>query len=101
MIVYNVTIKVNELIKEEWLTWLKKEHIPEIIATGCFEQAVILSLLEVDDAEGPTFTIQYQAPSKAMYNLYIENFSAKMKQKSFDRWGDNFIAFRSVMQIVN
>ena len=101
MIVYNVTIKVNEIIKDEWLAWLKNEHIPEIIATGCFQQAVILRLLEVDDAEGPTFTVQYQAPSKAIYNLYIEKFSGKMKQKSFDRWGDKFIAFRSVMQIVN
>ena len=54
MIIYNVTIKVQESIKAEWLTWLKAEHIPEVIATGCFTHAVILQLLEVDTSEGPT-----------------------------------------------
>ncbi|MEP7256261.1 MAG: DUF4286 family protein [Ferruginibacter sp.] len=101
MFVYNVTIKVHESIKTEWLTWLKEEHIPEIIKTGCFKQATILRLLETDDTEGPTYAIQYQAESKAMYNQYIEKFAGIMRQKSFDKWGDKFIAFRSVMQVVN
>ena len=101
MFVYNVTIKVQDSIKNEWLTWLKEEHIPEVIDTGCFKQATILQLLETDDAEGPTYAIQYPAESKAMYNQYIEKFAGIMRQKSFDKWGDKFIAFRSVMQVVN
>ena len=101
MIIYNVTIKVHDSIKEEWLAWLKNEHIPEVIDTGCFTRATILRLLEVDDSEGPTYAIQYVAESKALYNRYIENFAGIMRQKSFDKWGDKFIAFRSVMQVVN
>ena len=100
MIIYNVTIKVHDSIKAEWLTWLKEEHIPEVIATGCFTTATILHLLEVDDSEGPTYAIQYRAESKAIYNQYIEKFAGIMRQKSFDKWGDKFIAFRSVMQVV-
>lgn len=101
MIIYNVTIKVQEPIKNEWLMWLKEEHIPEIIKTECFTHAVILQLLEVDDSEGPTYAIQYFAESKSLYNKYIENYAPKMRQKGLDKWGDQFIAFRSVMQIVN
>ncbi len=101
MFVYNVTIKIQDSIKNEWLTWLKEEHIPEVIDTGCFKKATILQLLETDDTEGPTYTVQYQAESKAMYDHYIENFAGIMRQKSFGKWGDKFIAFRSVMQVVN
>lgn len=101
MFIYNVTIKVQYSIKEKWLSWLKEEHIPEVINTGCFTHAVILLLLEVDDSEGPTYAIQYHAESKSLYNNYIQNHAAKMRQKSFDQWGDQFIAFRSVMQVVN
>ena len=101
MIIYNVTIKVHHSIHDQWLHWLKEEHIPEIINTGCFTHANILELLEVDTIEGPTYAVQYIAESKAQYNLYIENFSAEMRQKAFNKWGDQFIAFRSVMQIVN
>ena len=101
MFIYNVTIKVQESIKNEWLHWLKEEHIPEVVGTGCFTHAVILRLMEVDDSEGPTYAIQYHAQSKALYNNYIENHAPGMRQKSFDKWGDKFIAFRSVMQVVN
>ena len=101
MIIYNITIKVEESIKEKWLTWLKEEHIPDIINTGCFTHAAILKLLEVDETEGPTYAVQYFCESKSLYNNYIANHAAEMRQKGFDKWGDKFIAFRSVMQVVN
>jgi hypothetical protein len=101
MIIYNVTIKVQQSIQDDWLQWLKEEHIPELIKTGCFTHAVILRLMEVDETEGPTYAVQYFAESRGLYNNYIENHAAQMRQQGFDKWGDKFIAFRSVMQVVN
>lgn len=101
MFIYNVTIKVAAKISEEWVNWLQQEHIPEVMATGCFSDFTILRLLEIDDAEGPTFAIQYKAESKSSYNQYVEKYAHGLRQKSFDKWGDQFIAFRSIMQIVN
>jgi len=101
MIIYNVTIKVAAPVQEAWLQWLKEEHIPQVVGTGCFSHAVVTRLLEIDDSEGPTYAVQYHAESKALYNKYIEQFAEAMRQRSFDKWGNQFIAFRSVMQIVN
>ena len=101
MILYNVTIKVDHSIAGPWLTWLKEEHIPEMIKTGCFTGATILQLLEVDESEGMTYAVQYHANSKALYNRYIKEYAADMRKKSTEKWGDKFIAFRSVMQIVH
>lgn len=101
MIIYNITIKIQESIKQDWLQWLREEHIPDVVGTGCFTHATVLQLLEVDDSEGPTYAVQYFSESKGLYNNYIENHAAGLRQKSFDRWGDKFIAFRSVMQVVN
>ncbi|HOZ78722.1 MAG TPA: DUF4286 family protein [Ferruginibacter sp.] len=100
MTIYNVTIKLDESIHEAWLEWLQQVHIPEVIATGCFTKATILRLVEVDDSEGPTYAVQYHAESKALYNTYIENHAPEMRQRSFDKWGNRFVAFRSVMQVV-
>lgn len=101
MIIYNVTVKTHHSITAAWLQWMKEVHIPDIIATGCFTRAQILRLLEVDDNEGPTHAVQYFAESRALYNRYIQNFSTEMRQKAFEKWGDKFIAFRSVMQVVD
>jgi len=101
LIIYNVTIKVDSSIADEWLKWLKDEHIPDVISTGCFTMGKVLRLLEVDDTEGPTFAVQYHADSKSLYNQYIQKFAETMRARSFEKWGNKFIAFRSVMQIVN
>ncbi|HUC81580.1 MAG TPA: DUF4286 family protein [Flavisolibacter sp.] len=100
MIIYNVTIKVEESIASAWLNWLLNEHIPEVMSTGCFSSHKVVRLLEVDETEGPTYAIQYNADSKADYNRYIQLHAPGMRQKSFDKWGNSFIAFRSVMQVV-
>jgi hypothetical protein len=99
--IYNVTIKIQQAIHDEWLQWLKEVHVPDVLATECFSHATIVRLLEIDDNEGPTYAVQYHAESKALYNYYIEKHAPQMRQKSFDRWGDKFIAFRSIMQVVN
>lgn len=102
MIIYNVTTKPHYSISGDWLQWLKEEHIPDIINTGCFTHAMVLQLLEpVDDSSAPTYAVQYFAESKALYNAYIENHSIAMRQKAIDKWGGKFIAFRSVLQVVN
>jgi hypothetical protein len=101
MFIYNVTVKVQETISEEWLKWLKEVHIPEVLGTGCFTHATILQLLDVDDSEGPTYAVQYHAESRAAYNLYNRKFAGVMRQRSLDQWGEKFIAFRTFMRIVN
>ena len=101
MIIYNVTIKIHTAIHEQWLRWLKETHIPDVMNTGCFTGHRILRLLETDETEGPTYAVQYEAESKALYNSYIEKHAGKMRSRSFEKWGDKFIAFRSVMQIVD
>jgi hypothetical protein len=100
MIIYNVTIKVDASIAEAWLQWLLNEHIPDVMGTGCFTGYKVVRLIEVDDTEGPTYAIQYNAAAKADYNRYIELHAPLMRHRSYEKWGDRFIAFRTVMQIV-
>jgi hypothetical protein len=101
MIIYNVTVKADHSIAADWLSWMKEEHIPDIIRTGCFTHATILQLLEVDESDGPTYAVQYHAESKALYNKYISSYADEMRKKAMDKWGNKFIAFRSIMQVVH
>lgn len=99
-VIYNVTIKVESAIAGNWLHWLKTEHIPDVTSTGCFSHAVVLRLLETDDREGPTFAVQYFADNRENYNRYISQFAEEMRDRSFKKWGNRFIAFRSVLEVV-
>jgi hypothetical protein len=101
MIVYNITIKINTAIETEWLQWQKQEHIPDVMATGQFTEYKFYRLLEQNEPDGITYIVQYFAPSIDHYNTYIAEFAPAIRQKALERWGDKFIAFRTIMQVVN
>jgi len=101
MIVYNVTVKVQHSIADAFMKWMKEVHIPDIINTGCFTHALIYHLMEADDAEGITYAIQYHAKDFAHYKKYLEKFATSMSKITYDKWGEQYIAFRTVMQVVN
>ena len=41
MIIYNVTVSVEEDFTNDWLHWMKTEHIPEVMDCGVFIKAQI------------------------------------------------------------
>lgn len=100
MIIYNVTLKVDSSIADEWVTWMKQEHMPELQHTGLFTGYRLCRLLEQDEAEGITFSAQYTLDSLDDYNTYISKHAQSMRDKAFSRFGNKFIAFRSVMEVL-
>lgn len=101
MVIYNVTIKVDPVIQHEWLKWLREEHIPEILETGCFSNARIFHLLEMEESDGITYAVQYEARDKSDYERYLSEFATSMRKKATDKWTNQFIAFRSVLELVH
>jgi len=101
MIVYNISIKIDIAIEADWVQWQKQEHIPDIMASGQFSDYKFFKLLEEENDESVTYIVQYFAPSIENYNYYTRHIAPQLRQKAFDKWGHQFIAFRSVMQVVN
>jgi hypothetical protein len=101
MFIYNVTSKVSWQIHERWLAWLINEHIPEVLMTGCFLRYQLVRLQEVDDIDGPTYAVQYYLETREMYDDYIRDFAAVLRDKSVRHWGDQVIAFRTLMEVIN
>lgn len=101
MIVYNITIKILPVIETEWLLWQKQEHIPEIMASGQFYEYKFYRLLEQPETDGITYVVQYFASSMAHYNKYIDEFAPALREKALAKWGHQFIAFRTIMEVVN
>lgn len=101
MLIYNVTSKVAWPIHESWVQWMKEVHIPEVMSTGCFLKYQLVRLLETDEEEGPTYAIQYYADNRIAYDNYISKYAPPLRQKTLDAWGNQFIAFRSIMEIID
>ncbi len=101
MLIYNITTKITWAINDEWVRWMKEDHIPGIMETGCFLDHRFVKLLETDEAEGPTYATQFYANTRADYERYIEMHATSLRNTAAAKWGDQFISFRSLMQLVN
>jgi len=101
MVVYNITIKIDATIEQEWIKWQKDEHIPDVMSSGLFDEYKFFRLLEQDETADVTYVVQYFASSLENYKNYIENFAPLLREKAFGKWGKQFIAFRTIMEAVN
>ena len=100
MIVYNITNKVRWNILEAWLEWQVAKQIPAVLATGSFDDHRLYRLLEQDEEEGPTFVIQFVTSSIERYSLFMEEYGEMFQRDGWNKWGDGFIAFRTLMESV-
>lgn len=99
MFIYNVTVNVDTSIKEDWLSWMKSNHIPDVMATGFFREFRI-SRLMVEEESGITFSIQYTVDSLDQLQAYQQSQAPRLQKEVKDRYGDRFVAFRTVMEVL-
>ena len=100
MIIYNVTVKVDNDVADAWVAWMKSAHMADLMDTGLFIDCRLCWLLEQDETEGVTYAAQYFLEGMDQYNEYIDNHAVIMREKGFKMFGGKFAAFRTVMEII-
>ncbi len=101
MIIYNVTINVEDDVCETWVAWMKETHIPQVMATGFFTAFSFSKLLSrQEDETGTTFVIQYTAPSMQHYEDYQTNHAPALQAETKRLFEGKFVAFRTLMEKV-
>lgn len=99
MIVYNVTLNVDEIIKEEWLQWMKEIHLPEVMATGKFISYEMYKIQNHNPSDNSNnYSVQYKANSLEDYEEYVNKFGTALKQKTLEKYGDKILAFRTILE---
>ena len=101
MLVYNLTIKVDHTIADEWLQWQVEAHVPEVMATDLFLKNHSFKLLEQDETDGPTYVFQFVTDSREKYLSYINDYAPSLREKAFLKWGNTFVVFETVLQTVH
>lgn len=101
MLIYNVTTQVPSQLEPEWLHWMTEEHIPEVVSSGCFTHHRITRMLEPAEPGFATFAVQYFCSNPELYQEYLQRAAPALRKKAQDRWGENAVSFRSLMEVIN
>jgi Domain of unknown function (DUF4286) len=100
MIIYNVTVNIDNSVSAEWLKWMQETHIPDVMATGMFVENRILRLIGDEDTGGTTYAIQYTAQNMEDYLRYRDEFAPALQKDALALFGDKFTAFRTLLETV-
>lgn len=98
MIIYNVTVNIDYDAHDEWITWMREHHIPEVMQTGLFLEAKISKILAEEEG-GKSYAIQYICESMEVYEKYRDNFAAELQQKHTAKFAGKFVAFRTLLKV--
>lgn len=99
MIVYSVTINIDDNLETDWLEWMKNVHIPKVLETGLFiEHRIMKVLSRQDDETGQTYNIQYDCESMDKYEEYQQKHSQQLQKEHTERYSGKFFAFRTLLE---
>ena len=100
MIIYNVTINIEESVHDKWIAWMMEKHIPEIMETGKFYKAKMVKVLVEEEMGGTTYSTQYFAETREKLEEYYTEHAPKFREEATRLFGDKMLAFRTELEIL-
>ena len=99
MIIYSVTVSIENERAEEWREWMQTHHIPEVMATGYFDSYAMQRILEpVVDPDRVNYNVLYEIESLEKLNEYQSLKAPALQHEHQKRYGENALSIRVVME---
>jgi hypothetical protein len=48
MIISSVTLTIDRALEQQWLDWMRRVHVPDVVGTGCFSECRIRKVVDAD-----------------------------------------------------
>ena len=78
MIIYNVTVNIDEDVHDDWFQWMSEVHIKDVMDTGLFLEARFSRILAEEEG-GRSYSIQYLCKSMEDLEKYQEEHAPRLQ----------------------
>ena len=100
MFIYAVTVQIKPEIENEWLSWMKEVHVPDVLRTRCFSECKIYKDTSVSQNEA-AYIFQYMGKDIGDYHRYAEEFAPDLQKDHTARYSGKFKATRQLLESVH
>lgn len=101
MIIYNVTINIDNSVHDQWLKWMQEKHIANMLATGKFTSARLVKVVVDEAMEGKTYSVQFVTDSKETLQQYYTEDAPRLREEGQALFGDRMLAFRTELEHIS
>ena len=100
MILYNITIKIESDVHDNWLQWMQQTHIPAYIKTGLFTEYKFCRIMGDADEQGITYALQFVSKDTKTFQIYQQLHAKRLQNLQAERFPGKYVTFRTLMEVV-
>jgi hypothetical protein len=82
MVIYEVTAKVEPELCDRYEAFMRKDHIPALINTGCFSSALF------EKSDTGRYRILYIAESRSSLDMYLSQYASALRKDFYEHFSD-------------
>ncbi len=101
MILYNITFNIEPEILDDWHDWMKAEYVPFVLKTMLFNDVKLFKLLNEDENQGITYSVQFFSDSLKNVNTYLENYANEIVERHNLAFKYKHVSFMSILESVD
>ena len=99
MLIYNVTVKIDQDVHQDWLQWMRETHIPKVMQTGKFDDYRICRMMH-EEPDGVTYAVQYFCPDLTAMYAYQQEHAKALQAEVSEYFPGKFVVFRTLMEVL-
>lgn len=99
--ILNVTTQVDGGIETHWLTWMQTVRIPEMKATGLFDNYRLYQLRLDGDEVAATYVAQFDFVGPDSVTRYFQDVRKDLERRHRDLWKEKALSFATTMEEIS
>lgn len=100
-IIFNLTIKIENAVEEEWLQDLTQNYLPNLVDGKIICDAQVNKLILEQSEEENTFAVQFTYLSEAIFNLEKLNSMEKLLNSMDSKYKGKYVYFATKMERIH
>lgn len=100
MYLYNITYHIPQEITEQWIDWLKNEHLDKMLKQDFIQKAQLIKVHNPEESTNQSFAVQYHVNSKPdlifLQKHLLQNIPVQLKKI----FGEQVLFFATELEIL-
>jgi hypothetical protein len=100
MLLYNITIGIDQDIEKEWIEWVKENFISEVMSTQLFVDSKMYKVLHDEDGGSVSYSLQFFSHNIKQVTQYLELFAPAIIEKHRNQFPNKHVVFQTLLEEV-
>lgn len=99
MYLFNITVITEEVVAENWFSWISTKQLPKLMEAKCLSSNKILKVVDSPN-EGVTYSLQFIIENDIALKEFQEQYQDMFIAEMYNAYPNQLVAFSTLMEFV-